>query len=642
MSTVRRLYFYVLSLISVEVVIWGVIGLLRTIFNMGLIGVSSMLATSLSLVLVGVPIFWLHWRTVQRDALMDSVERSSRVRAVFLYTVLGGQIGPIIFAILALLVRGLVVLLGQPASRAWFGGDQNPVDNILAVLVNAVALFFFWRIAQADWRADSPDNFLPEARRLYRYIWVVTGLVITIGGVYNLIRYVVDIPGQNPEQTVPMLAGGIAFLLVGTPLWGVYWWVVQESLHSPSERRSLLRLIVLYVISLAGVVGVLTTTGAVINSLLRWILGEQRTVQEFFQGNASQIAAAIPLAVMWAYYGRILTREVAALPDQPLRSALRRLYFYILSLLGLGVTFAGLYNLVETLVRLLFANAVTLGSFSSTLSGALSALLVGMPLWLVTWRSMQTEAARRDDLGDHARRSVLRKSYLYLVLFLLVVGGMGFSGQFLFTLLNALLSQQMPADLGESLTKIILWLVVDLMFLVYHWRSLRGDNQLAQQTLGDLHAVYPTLVVSEPGQTFAEWFLEDLRRIAPRLPVAVHSVDQGAPDETMLGAKAVLLPVGVVLAPSQSMKLWLDEYHGHKLLVPLEKEGYLWLGQGNKTPQELARESARTIRQLAEGESLRQSLPNSPWAIAGYILGGLLGLQLVIGLLSIMISALFR
>jgi hypothetical protein len=165
---------------------------------------------------------------------------------------------------------------------------------------------------------------------------------------------------------------------------------------------------------------------------------------------------------------------------------------------------------------------------------------------------------------------------------------------------------------------------------------------LAQQTLGDLHAAYPTLVISEPGQVFAEWFLEDLRRIAPRLPVAVHSVDQGAPDETMLGAKAVLIPVGVVLTPSESLKLWLGEYHGHRLLIPLEKEGYLWLGLGNKAPQELARESAQTVRQLAEGEALRQALPNSPWAIAGYILGGLLGLQLVIVLLSLMISALFR
>ena len=74
MNSVRRLYFYSISLISVVVVIWGVVGLLRTIFSGKLLGGGSLLATGLSLVLVGLPIFLFHWRTVQHDALSDPIE----------------------------------------------------------------------------------------------------------------------------------------------------------------------------------------------------------------------------------------------------------------------------------------------------------------------------------------------------------------------------------------------------------------------------------------------------------------------------------------------------------------------------------------------------------------------------------------
>src|SRR5512133_138180 len=111
MSTVRRLYFYGLSLISAEVIIWGMINLLRTVISNGLIGAGSLLATGLSLVLVGLPIFWLHWRTVQRDAQRDQEERASRIRAVFLYAALFAVQTPIVYAILAMISRWLTTLL---------------------------------------------------------------------------------------------------------------------------------------------------------------------------------------------------------------------------------------------------------------------------------------------------------------------------------------------------------------------------------------------------------------------------------------------------------------------------------------------------------------------------------------------------
>lgn len=656
MNTVRRLYFYSLAYISAEVVIWGTISLLRTIFSHGLVGGSSWLAGGLSLVFVGIPIFWLHWRTVQRDARRDVEERASRVRAVFFYGALLTALVPFISSILAIISRGLVLLLGQPMPASWFGGNQNFVDNAIAILAQAVAFGYFWNLLRADWLSGAADQVLNQAladvRRLYRYVVMVSGLTMVVTGVYNLLRYLLYTPGQNVAQTVPMLAGALALLVVGLPLWAYSWRLIQNALVEVEERRSLLRLVVLYLISLAGVVGVLATAGRVSNNLIRWILGESYNVITFLQGNSAELGGLVPLAVMWWYYGDILNAEVSALPDQPRREALRRLYHYILALLGLSVSLAGLASLIDFIVVLLFQKSAFVGSFRGTLSGALSALLVGLPLWLRAWRVMRAEANRADDSGDHARRSVLRKAYLYLVLFMLVLGAMFFIGMLLFLLLDALLSGA-GQDVGENALRMLLSFAVDVALLAYHWQALRADGQRAQETLGNLHAAFPTLILVEedPGSqadgpkqemAFANALLAELHRNTPRLPVAVHSLQRGAPDETMLGAEAIFLPLRLALNPSESLRLWLAEYQGRRLLIPLASAGWLLPASVEKSPQELAKEAAATLRQMAEGEDIRQGLPNSPWQIAGYVLGGLFGILLLIGLFALLVTSLFR
>lgn len=648
MSTVRRLYFYGLALISVEVIVWGVINLLRTIFSSGFIG-GSLLASGLSLVLVGIPIFLLHWRVAQRDAARDIEERSSRIRPVFLYAALASTLLPGVYAILALINRAAVSLLGALASQAWFGGDGTPVDNLIALLINAVAFAYFWSVLRKDWKADIPENFLADTRRLYRYMWVLIGLTMTVSGVFNLLRFLFSSPGDSVTDNSLLLAGAVSLLIVGAPLWSYSWWSVQAALVEPEERGSLLRLVVLYLISLVGVIGVLSTAGSALKSLIDWITGDANTLWTFFQGNSAELGALIPLAVMWWYYSRILNREVAAVPDQPRREALRRLYHYILSALGLAVTFFGALNLVNFLTQMIFSDQNLIGSLRSSLSESIAALLVGLPLWLVNWRRMQDESASLDDTGDHSRRSVLRKAYLYLALFLFVLGAMIFTGQMLYTLLNALLSQP-EQGLALEVSRMFLALVIDVALLVYHWRALRSDGLTEQRSLDRLHAAFPTLVILDEAatpagifeQNFAQALTQILARTAPRLPMAVHSIERGAPDDALLNAKVILLPASLVMEPPESLRLWLDEFHGKRMLIPFTQAGWIWLGQTEKRPQELAREAAQSLRQMAEGESLRAPLPNNPWTVAGFILGGIFGLLLLFAAFSLLFSSFFR
>jgi hypothetical protein len=334
---------------------------------------------------------------------------------------------------------------------------------------------------------------------------------------------------------------------------------------------------------------------------------------------------------------------VASITDQPRRAALRRLYYYILSGLGLAITFVGMISLSTWLANQIFEVTwydINLSRYE--LSGALSALLVGLPLWLIPWRLMQSEAARTDDFGDHARRSILRKVYLYLVLFAMVIGAMVFTGTLLYTVFNQLFSSMDSDNFAATVMRTLFSLIVDAALLVYHLQVLRQDGRMAQRSLTQLHAGYPLLVLgNDVDDLFSGAIVEAMQRSVPDVPVKIAAVSM-PPDERSDGSKVVVMPLSMAINPPLDWKDWLAGYSGRRVLVPVPVEGWIWIGQADRQPQELARETAQAVRQMAEGESVRSSLNAGPWGIAGYILAGLAGLILLSVVFSIMLSALMR
>ena len=83
MQTIRRLYFYIISFLSLEVLLWGLVILLRTLLDT-LPAARSLqpLAEGLAMVCTGIPIFGLHWYFTQRRARSDSEEVNSRLRDI--------------------------------------------------------------------------------------------------------------------------------------------------------------------------------------------------------------------------------------------------------------------------------------------------------------------------------------------------------------------------------------------------------------------------------------------------------------------------------------------------------------------------------------------------------------------------------
>lgn len=670
MQSIRRLYLYTVTFVSLEVVLWGGIGLARSMLSANEIGGgANRLAEGLSLLLVGIPVFLLHWRLAQRSAYQDADERSSRLRAIFLYGTLLATLVPVVQNTLALVNRLLIGIFGLSPGQAMLGSNQTTGDNLIAIAANALAATYFLLIVHADWQAVPSGDEFAEVRRVFRYLWLIYSLVLLVLGGQQVLQFILTGPLSLGDGATFLLVTGFTLLLVGLPVWLLVEQLIHFSLAQAAERHSLLRLATLYILVFSSAGGVLISAGRALNLTLEVVLGARPALAEFLGQFAGPLSIAIPLGVVWAYYGRMLSREimVPVEPTRPLevsnrpdadqthgqvgvwlrRAGLRRLYYYVLALFGLAAAFAGLQMLLAFILdNVLNAGALGQPVLRDQLAVALSTLAVGLPLWVWTWRPMLKEAAREGEAGDHARRSLVRKGYLFLILFVGVMGVMFSSGMLLFQLIRALLGDAQENLALEGLQQLKILLLFGLL-LAYHWQTLRADGRLASRGLARRHVLFPVLVLApDDGELstdkgFAAIVVQALQREAPTLPVAVHAYSLGVPDETLSNARAVILPGELMAKPSEALRLWLQAFTGPRVVIPTPSNGWHWV-YGERSLAALARRAAQTVRQLAEGDELPSARENSPFLLLVYILAGLFVLQIVLAVLGITASLFLR
>ncbi len=635
MRTVRRLYFYAVAFITLEVVLWGLINLLRSIFQTDVLSAGDTLARALALILVGVPIFALHWLWAQRASAADEEEHSAGLRAVFLYGVLLATLIPVAQNGLALVNRTFIESAGFASYRALAGGNQTWMDNLIAIVMNAVAAWYFLTVLRANWQTLSDTENFTDIRRLYRYIWVLYSLLMVIIGTQQIIRFLLFIPGRGlGEVGRELFINGTALLLIGTPIWFFAWRTCQEAFfHQPGEQNSNLRLGILYFLALSGVIFVLSAAGVTLNVLLRRALGEDLAFAEVLRRITGAVSIGAPLGMVWAYYGYWLRQNIKAAADEQRRAALNRIYLYILSIIGLVASFVGLAALTSFVIDIAAGHQIWGDEMRARLSGVLSTLAVGLPLWLSAWRPIQKEARADGPAGEHARRSVIRKIYLYLVLFASVIGGMVSAVGLIFQLLQALLGSQTLSWVSLlNITQVLAWFI---LVLVYHLSCLRADGSEAARALSDRYAHFPVVVFDQAGSGFGEAVRAEAQKQVPGLPVTVIAAGGEIPEEAA-AVKVVLLSLGVMVALPDATRKWLDGFGGSKIVVPTEVKDWLWIGS---TPRRSVTRAVLAVRQMAEGQAVRVDGGTSGWIVVAYVFAALFVLQLLFVLLMLGISA---
>ena len=628
MKSIRRLYFYLVAFISIEVIVWGLVSLLRSIVDNTISGGADALAQALALILVGVPIFLIHWLWAERAASRDEEEQTASIRAVFLYAILLGTLIPVAQNLLSFIDRSLVQVTGLGIARSFSPFRQQTIpDNLIAIFMNGIVAAYFWNVLRDDWRKLTDKENFTDVRRLYRYIWMLYGLLLTVFGAQQILRFLFYVPSDVLGQMGREVAvNGIALLVVGTPIWVYAWRLIQDSRVDQAEMGSVLRLGILYLLSLGGVITVLTTAWLVINTVLNAALGRDISFSQVIHEIGGPISIGVPLALVWAYYGYWLDRHIEAAGDKVRQASLKRLYNYVLAFIGLVVAFIGVATLFNFIIDVITDFGISFtDSLRQNLVASISSLVVGLPLWLIMWRPMQAEALAQGEMGDHARRSVLRKAYLYLALFASVIGGMATAVGLVYQLIRTVLGVGV-SDFLNTILNLTQLLFLFGVVLVYHLNVLRRDGASTADSLAEKQNEYSVLVV-DSGNGFVDSVNAALAKLGSKVQVTVTN-----PETKPEGNFNSILLNGDLAVDAPE---WIRSFNGSRVVVQNESKDIVWTDD--------ASEAAQSVQKLAEGQEIQKTkLGRSPWTIVIYVFAALFALQLLFILFALGISLIAR
>lgn len=613
MSTIRRLYFYAMSLFSVLTLSRA----LHTIVD-ALTGTTPAqrdnLPVGLGVALVALPVFLLHWTVVQRDARRDGEEASSLERAVFLYAALSAYMGQIIPSLLGLLNRALLSAQGQSQTWLVFGNQSTVIQDLTRIGISLLFALLFTLALRREWQSQPPQSRLGGVRRLFRLAWMTIGLGLSVMGLHQIFTWLFHNLASLTYPNQGGLSAGLALVISGLPLWAWFWHTIETSLTHPEERSSNLRQGVLYAILLVTLVTLLLALINLLSTLLEWRLGHGLTLSLWTRRSLDLLAVIVPFALAFFLYNRVARRESGLASHAPALEQIQTVYSHALAAFGLASFIGGLVGLIRLLVSSLVIRLFI--PVPRDLSYSLALALVGVIVWLSNWNFIR----RRDQLYD--RGSLLRRLYLYLVIFVLTAGTMSLAGLMFYTLFSHLLKINPEPQFLSTFLERLGFTLTGLLFLFYHLRALQEDLRAGQAVRARQAANYPALLLADDPH-LAESFRAAMARYAPRVPLVVHLLDHGAPSDDLLSAKVVVLPARLALEPPEPLRLWLAGSRGRRLILPLGKPDWNWIGLHEMPQEDAVRTAVTQLRQLAEGETMRLTPAPAPAVIAGWILAGL-------------------
>ncbi|HEX7805403.1 MAG TPA: DUF5671 domain-containing protein [Cellulomonas sp.] len=270
-------------------------------------------AQAAATLVVGVPVwivYWLRtWSTADRTALWFAYVLPVGVGGSLVLAVVGASIA---------LYQLLVWFLGDPSStQAVRHFEGTPI----AVALVVVGVLSWWYHRQVLATAAPGRS---EVTRIYEYLMAGIALLAAAVGVTLVVVALVEslIPAAEVEfgtSVVNSLLSGVTLLLVGGPLWWVFWSRIERVVHAdgPEELGSPTRRIYLFV--LFGLGGV----AAVVAVLVAAFFGIQGALQGGFDAQVVR-DMRIPVAILlatgaisgyhWAVYRDDRSRLPAPLP----------------------------------------------------------------------------------------------------------------------------------------------------------------------------------------------------------------------------------------------------------------------------------------------------------------------------------------
>lgn len=447
------------------------------------------------------------------------------------------------------------------------------------------------------------------------------------------------------------LREALAWLLVGLPLW-LYHWLWAGRLFAaglPDERRSDLRKIYLYVIIFAAVNTAIVTAGLTLQGLFRRLLGLPTEGQLGFS-----VAVIVAALALWVYHALVLRGDIARAAESSLQGGLQRLYWYLVATFGLAAFLVGLAGVLSAVITILSAGFRADEVVRGQLAQSLAALLAGFPVWLLAWWPAQAATRAAGPAGVAARRSWLRRLYLYGFALTAVIVTLVGAISVVYQILNAVFRLAESGDALANMARAAGFAVIFTAVWLYHvWvlrqdgrhatadRAMETEKRAAERATAAVAATAQwagviVAVVDDGDGRFARLALAALRRDLPSLtlrPVGLTPAAAAAlaaephtgaasaeppADRTVFAAPAAAPAVpGALTAARLIVAPWtaaaLPAIAGSalpKVIVPLPGPGLYWAGLNPEfaaaLPSDPGPQLARTV------EVALKRLPNVP------------------------------
>ncbi|MBI9045687.1 MAG: hypothetical protein JEZ06_14450 [Anaerolineaceae bacterium] len=614
MRTIRRIYFYLISIISLEMSIWGLIQLIQKAIKYSSESHPSIFINGLSLLLVGCPVFVFHFLRIQSDARQDVEEDTSFIRCLFLT---GMRFTMAVFAILNLtqLISLIIIESLGDGFKGYANTEKTILDLLVIIIAHSLMWLFFHRILEIEKKTDDISGTLTKLKRFFRYAWFLFILEVTFFAWWRLLGALpllfVDV---FPVMVYPF-AENLAYLLTAAPFWIISWVSIQKLLVQAEERNSTIRAISLMLIQTIGAFITLISLKISLGLIVTWIF-KGKQVFSFIYENGAVISAILIGAVLWFYFGKHFQDHLkhVNIPNQ--KNEMQRLPIYVFSFLGLMALFAGTQQMVGIGIEFLLNQITPFGLFYELVGQGLSNLLIGLIVWLIFWEKIQKEIRESEIIKSRPRQSILRKGYLYLIIFLTVIGAMVSAGMMIRTGLDAFL-KEVSGNTWVDIAQSGKFLVFSLLWLFYHLKNLRSDNQIIGLYYSEQHSNYAVLIFQVEESSFADPLVKVIRQETPRMLIAIHQV--GSPlSENLEGYDAVVIPNTLWENLPEAVNLWLKEFHGPKIVVQLTQENWFYTSHSHRSLSDNIKQTAKIIRKLAEEED--HTTIFRVWNIAAWIL----------------------
>ena len=174
--------------------------------------------------------------------------------------------------------------------------------------------------------APDPGSFaMPQ--RLYFLLFSGWGLSMAMLSIIHILRWIMfqfgGRTGIISGWDIGVLATEVARLIVGAPLWLIFWRQAQLLFKGPNEdeHESALRRFYLYAAVFAGVLSFVTNTTLILAGFLRRLLSLPS------EGDIRDpLPIIIGMALLWAYHAYVLRNDGERAGESPRQAEIRRQY----------------------------------------------------------------------------------------------------------------------------------------------------------------------------------------------------------------------------------------------------------------------------------------------------------------------------